>query len=79
MLGKVLIIVAHSNHDSGVDRQSAPRINVLDVRTSYGGRGEGFVDCWEDPTRDGQFGFSGSVPVLVIHAGAMSVLDMCES
>ena len=75
MLGKVWVIVAHCNHNSGVDRQRIPWTNVLDVRTDYGRRGEGFVDCREYSTWDRQFGFSGSVPVLVVHAGAVSVLE----
>lgn len=79
MLGKVWIIVAHCNHDSGVDRQRVPGTNVLDVRTGHGRRGEGFVDCREDSAWDRWLGLSGSVPVLVIHADAVSVLDMRAS
>ena len=76
MLGKVRVIVAHCNHDSGVDRQRIPWTSILDVRTGYGRRGEGFVDCREDSAWDRRFGFSGSVPVLVVHTGAVSVLDV---
>lgn len=79
MLGKVGIIVAHSNHESGVDRQRTPRTGILDVRTGYGCRRQGFIDCWKDSTRSCRFGFSRSVPVLVVHASAVSVLDMRES
>jgi len=79
MLGKVWVIVAHCNHDSRVDRQCVPGTNVLDVRTGHGRRVEGFVDCREDPAWDCKFGFSGPVPVLVIHADAVSVLDMRTS
>jgi len=50
----------------------------MDVRTGYGYRGEGFVDCWEDSTWGCRFWLSRSVPVLVVHAGAVSVLDMRE-
>ena len=79
MLGKVWVIVAYCNYDSGVDRQCVPWATVLDVRTGYGRRGDGFVDCREGSAWDRRFGFSGSVPVLVVHAGAVSVLDMRAS
>jgi len=79
MLGKVWVIVAHSNHDPGIDRQRIPWTDFLDVRAGYGYRGEGFVDCWEGPAWDRRFGSSGSMPVLVVHAGAVSVLDIRES
>ena len=79
MLGKVGIVVAHGNHDTGVDRQRVSWADVLGVRTGYGRRGEGFVDGWEDSAWDRWFWFSRPVPVLVVHAGAMSVLDVCES
>jgi hypothetical protein len=79
MLGKVRVIVAHCNHDSGVDRQCVPWTNVLGVRTDYGRWGEGFVDCREDSARDRWFWLSGSVPVLVVYAGAVSVLDVRAS
>lgn len=79
MLGKVWVIVAHCNHDPGVYRQRAPGTNVLDARTGHGRRGEGFVDCRKDSAWDGRFWFSGSVPVLVIHADAVSVLDVRAS
>lgn len=76
MLGKIWIIVAHSNHDSRVYRQRIPWADILDVRTGYGRRREGFVDCWEGSSWDCRFGFSGPVPVLVVNAGAVSVLDV---
>ena len=74
MLSKVGVIVAHSNYDSGADRQRIPWTDVLDVRTGYGRRGEGSVDSWEESTWDRRFGFSRPVPVLVVHAGAVSIL-----
>ena len=79
MLSKVWVIVAHGNHDPRVERERTPWTGILDVRTGYGCRGEGFVDCWEDSSWDRLFGFSGSVPVLVVHAGTVSVLDVRES
>jgi len=79
VLGEIWVIVVHSNHDPGVNRQCTPWADILDVRTSYSCRGERFVDCREDSTWDCWFGFSRPVPVLVVHAGAVSVLDMCES
>lgn len=78
MLGKVWIVVGHCDYDSGVDRQCISRIVTLDIRAGYDCRGEGFVDCWKDSTWDCWLRFSGSVPVLVVHTGAVSVLDMCE-
>jgi len=78
VLGKVGVIAAHSNHDSGAGRQRTLWTVVLDVSTGYGYWGEGFVDGWEDSTWDCRFGLSRSVPVLVVHAGAVSVLDVGE-
>lgn len=79
MLSEVRIIVAHSDHDSGADRQRIPRACFLDVGTGYGRRGEGFIDCWKNSARHRCFGFPSPVPVLVIHACAVSVLDVRES
>ena len=76
MLSKVWIVVAHSDHDSGGGGQSIPWNVVLDVRAGYDGWGEGFVDGGEDPARDGWLGLSGSMPVLVVDACAVSILDV---
>ena len=51
----------------------------MGVRTGYGCRGEGFVDGWKDSAWDCRFWFPRSVPVLVVHAAAVSVLDVRES
>jgi len=78
MLHEVRVIIAHGNHNSRINGQSIPWIGVLDVRTGYSRRGKGSVDCWQYPAWDCRLGFSRSVPVLVIHAGAVSVLDVYE-
>lgn len=75
VLDKVWIIVVHGDHNSGVERQRVQRTDVLDVGTGYGRRGEGFVDRREGTTWSCWFGLPGSVPILVVHAGAVSVLD----
>ena len=78
MLGEIWIIVAYSNDDPGVYRQRTPWILIMDVRTGHGYRREGFVDCWEYSAWDCRFWLSRSMPVLVVDAGAVSVLDMRE-
>lgn len=78
MLGKVWIIVAHGDHDSGVGGERVPWTVVLDVGAGYDCWGEGFVDGGEDAARDGGLGLSGSMPVLVVDTGAVSVPDEGE-
>ena len=77
MLDEVRIVLAHGDHHSRVCRERVPWAEILDVGTGRDGgrRGEGFVDRWEDPAWDCEFGFFGSVPVLVVHASAVSVLE----